>query len=323
MTQPEKKAFTIIELLTVIAILALLMAILFPTLSKARQQAKMSACLSTLKGLGTGTTVYLNENRDTFYPVRLDTVVPSFDPRYRPFVNEFGRERPRWQWFIQTGSGPVIDPSKFKAMGLYPFGDDTGRGAIDTMSMTNNVFTCPSLDDPLYQKNIRDGAFGYNYQYLGNTRKDRRPDRWDNFAVGLHQLPAASSTVLIADSRGGGFRHGPQSFALDPPRLAVERNAQRFWPDVYDVQEANYQYSPAEPRHDGKANVVFVDAHAESMGLKKLGYELNDQAGKHPGFRGGDPIPVLTPTEEVFRATNKLWNGKGNDKMAKRVTGGP
>lgn len=323
MSHQKRTAFTIIELLTVIAILALIMAILFPTLSKARQQAKLGACLSVLKGLGTGTVVYLNENRDTFYPVRLDTIDPAHDKLYRPFVNEHGRERPRWQWFIETNAGPVIDPSKFKALGLFPFGDDTGDGGIDTMSMSNDVFLCPALDDPLFQRNVRNGAYGYNYQYLGNSRTGRRSDRWDNFAVRLHQIPAASQTVLIADSRGGDPKHGPHSYTLDPPRLAIERDAMRYGPSADDAADPNHRFSPAELRHGPLANVVFVDSHAESMTLKQLGYEIQDEPNLHPGFRTDDPIPVLTPELDVFRATNKLWNGKGIDKMAQRFEGAP
>jgi len=41
--------FTLIELLVVIAIIAILMAILIPTLNRAREQGKRAVCLSNLK----------------------------------------------------------------------------------------------------------------------------------------------------------------------------------------------------------------------------------------------------------------------------------
>src|SRR3990172_11530216 len=53
-----RRAFPLIELLVVIAIIALLIAILLPSLEAARRQAKQNTCLSRIKNIGTSSRVY-------------------------------------------------------------------------------------------------------------------------------------------------------------------------------------------------------------------------------------------------------------------------
>src|SRR2546423_6299274 len=55
--------FTLVELLVVIGIIAVLIAVLLPALSKAREQAKVTACLSNIRQLTTGWIMYANDNK--------------------------------------------------------------------------------------------------------------------------------------------------------------------------------------------------------------------------------------------------------------------
>ena len=308
MKNRKSNAFTLIELLIVVGIIALLISILLPSLASARNAAKSTVCLSNLKQIGTQNMLYLNKY-GVFPPVRLkktpdsDGVMQDF---YYDFGRQFKRKGPRWQWFLGEDMGPVIDPDKY----------------VDEIAFNKSmVIDNPYWEDPAmsgFTNDVRNGAYGYNGTYLGYTRSmdtdgDGLDDSWVRWPVGESMVLDPGQTVLAADSRGGFSPHGNHSYWLDPPKRAVyggdpATDEQDFSPDPSDPANKPLEvlgHSPVEARHQRNGNVVFVDAHAASMKLEALGYQMDPLTG--------ETLKIDDPLYDRTMNHNKLWAGTGRD----------
>jgi prepilin-type N-terminal cleavage/methylation domain-containing protein/prepilin-type processing-associated H-X9-DG protein len=63
----KKQAFTLIELLVVISIIAILVALLAPSLSKFMERGRATNCANNLKNLGQGITQYISDMKGTMF----------------------------------------------------------------------------------------------------------------------------------------------------------------------------------------------------------------------------------------------------------------
>jgi prepilin-type N-terminal cleavage/methylation domain-containing protein/prepilin-type processing-associated H-X9-DG protein len=84
----HKRAFTLIEILVVIAIIGVLLAILLPAIEHVRHQSYITKCASNLRQIGQAMTVYAGENHNSFprtiyvpdQPLAFGTGISATDP---------------------------------------------------------------------------------------------------------------------------------------------------------------------------------------------------------------------------------------------------
>jgi prepilin-type N-terminal cleavage/methylation domain-containing protein/prepilin-type processing-associated H-X9-DG protein len=148
--QLARRAFTLVELLVVIGIIALLISILLPALSKAREQGNWVACMSNLKQIGTGMLMYANDNKG-YLP--------------RPASNGNG-EFPDDVIIWRTPTAP-----------LPPNVDGVDASVLSVLlnvkgEKFKTLWRCPS--DPALDRKA-DAGPGYHYSYTMNKAWD--PDR--------------------------------------------------------------------------------------------------------------------------------------------------
>src|SRR5438105_7648562 len=90
-----RQAFTLVELLVVIGIIALLIGILLPALTHAREAANRAACLSNLRQLYQALSMYANQSKDH---IPIGYISDEFQWNYtanfanstRAFITQFG-----------------------------------------------------------------------------------------------------------------------------------------------------------------------------------------------------------------------------------------
>jgi prepilin-type processing-associated H-X9-DG protein/prepilin-type N-terminal cleavage/methylation domain-containing protein len=237
------RGFSLIELLIVISTIAVLLAIMVPSMSNTKQHAKAVLCQSNLRELTTSLLMYELEN-ETF---------PN-----------------GWKFSYTPPEGGFLGTQKDK-IGLWWINYISKFISIDKKKV---IFKCPSQNitdktlDP-----ILCGNYGVN-ESICKSSSDRR--NWDEFVgkpLSFKKVTNASKTLLIADSgyalitwrhvsdkdiEGLGMKYGEDIAYIPGLKINIDRIDNK---SLSEGQEDD----ALKGRHPGKTvNVGFLDGHVET-----------------------------------------------------------
>lgn len=228
----SRRGFSLVELLTVIAIIAILASIIFPVMGMVNNKARMNKCITQLHQIGLGLQMFKQDNRR--YPDILATTVQRVGGVPSGAVIPFDR----------AGQNP--DPNA--PLGLFPEYVKTAR-----------LFHCPNsnkLDTSATATNAGIEFYPYDsYDFMimpdGSIRQHYTRS-WAN-------TPADVPIVIPDDTSG------------DPPATGnaasdYERQLKfRTPPDTTVVTWCSYHEQIGGNAFSGRAPVLFLDGHVDQM----------------------------------------------------------
>ncbi|EIP98528.1 prepilin-type N-terminal cleavage/methylation domain-containing protein [Opitutaceae bacterium TAV1] len=179
-------AFTLIELLTVIAIIGILAAIIIPTVGKVRESGRAAHCTSNMRQISTALLLYASENKQQIMPVR------------NPTIGTYGVGS--WCWELWAHMG-------------YPPDARTRQNVFTSRegSTNKNVFICPTtfvtkLSTPMFTSNASKTpnpnliSYGLNPVKNGDAASGGIGTAALSTPLSLSSVTTPSRTVILVES---------------------------------------------------------------------------------------------------------------------------
>jgi prepilin-type N-terminal cleavage/methylation domain-containing protein/prepilin-type processing-associated H-X9-DG protein len=265
-----RRGFTLVELLVVVAIVALLASILLPSLSAARQRARAATCRANLHGIMVGVHAYAAENGDC--------VVPSYNMR----GVSFGVANPLDGWAAildrdrhvpasrEARGNPVYCPDTLDTPGMKDAqtGDepDNPRGWMEWPT----VLTLTRAFSTTIPRNGFMQIVRVSYWINGDNPIGRpetiQPGRFFTASVGFG--PDSFGRVMV-HNRFGEFPRPWNLIALADGLYAGNQEATRL-----GDRDSRIGY-----RHPGRiatTNVAFADGHASAIEADRFPRRLDE-----------------------------------------------
>jgi len=226
--------FALAELLVVMAIIAVLAALLLPSLARAKAQANSAACKNHLRQLGLALKMYVDENQFR-YPY-------AFDPGGRAEAGNFDPAEYNYFWFA-------------KLTPYYP------------LQWTNAAYHCPGYKGPIIgilndgtNKSGPRGSYAYNYRGVVGSHN---PAIRLRVSYGLGPIVRAISRSAAAEP---AVKAPGEMFAIGESRflsLSVNGDGGDWGMLCGDLHSNSADFDPA--RHGRNYNTVFCDGHVAGM----------------------------------------------------------
>ncbi len=252
-SKPFSRAFTLIELLVVITILSVLIALMLPSLSKAREQAKIARCLANQRQIALGGPMYASDNNGLF-PAKYndDGATPSANTGFMDFSIAAMRFYTNGDWVTFTYNAT----SKQYSMSA-PFNGPA-------------IFICPNNVNPsaLWGGKWKT-SYGLNCDARGGWAR-----RLNQYRVKFYDVPKPSSKVFGMDWAGTWLRTDAYNSGVSatftfggsyvPGIGAYGAVATGTW-----ITQGEYQ-DFYEGRHGLYVNVVYMDGHAATLASRPV-----------------------------------------------------